>query len=103
MHWSIWMIISTVFIVVTQMYIRQNGFCFKSYLVYCITICSTAGWILPWVYSKSESFYQPYMLSVGTIALFGWLASVLFFGEQISYLHYIAIVLLLSGAILIVR
>jgi hypothetical protein len=85
------------------MYMRHTGFCLKAWLVYSITICSTVGWILPWVYSKSASFYQPYMLSVGTIALFGWAASVFFFGEQITYLHYFAIVLLLSGAFLIVR
>ena len=103
MHWALWMIISSVLIVGTQMYMRHTGFCVKAWLVYSITICSTVGWILPWVYSKSASFYQPYMLSVGLIAFFGWLASVFVFGEQISFLHYVAVVLLLCGSVLIVR
>lgn len=103
MHWSIPILICSVFITLVQVYMRHTGFCVKAWLVYSITICSTVGWILPWVYEKSESFYQPYMLSVGTVAFFGWLAAVFIFGEQITLLHYVSIVLLLCGSILIVR
>jgi len=103
MHWVILMLICSVLITGAQMYVRYEGAGFKAWLVYSIILVSSVSWILPWVYEKSASFYQPYMLGVGTVAFFGWAASVFVFGEHITHLHLVAIVLLLCGAILIVR
>lgn len=103
MHWAVLMLICSVLITLAQMYVKYEGAGFKAWLVYSLILVSTVSWLLPWVYEKSESFYQPYMLGVGTVAFFGWAASVFIFGEHIQCLHYVAIVLLLCGAILIVR
>jgi ABC-type enterochelin transport system permease subunit len=53
-------------------------------------------------YTKSPSFLQPWFLGTATIALLGFLASLIFFGETIVILKILGAALALAGAVLLI-
>ena len=53
-------------------------------------------------YMKAPSFFQPWFLGTGLIALLGFLASLIFFGETIAILKILGAALTLAGAALLI-
>ncbi len=53
-------------------------------------------------YMKSPTFFQPWFLGAGLIALLGFLASLIFFGETIVILKILGAALALAGAVLLI-
>ena len=53
-------------------------------------------------YMKAPSFFQPWFLGTVLVALLGFLASLIFFGETIVILKILGAALALAGAVLLI-
>lgn len=101
--WLIFMTAAAIVLACVSAYMRVNGFNLKTYVVYCFFILGFTGWLLPLGYSLAPSFYQAYMFAIGMLSFLGWLISALYFKEAITTLHYVGIVLILTGSVILGR
>lgn len=99
--WLPCLLLSILFIVGANIAIRFLGFNVLSFSVYSFLILIVPAWMLPYVYKVSPTFYKPYIIANAAVVLLGWAASVFIFKEHILPLHYVGVVLLLSGTVLL--
>ena len=99
--WLLWIILGAIILVFTQLCVREYGFTLKSYLIYTICVVGGTGWMLPLAYSTSQTFFKPYMISVGTIGILGMIGGLIFFKDDISALQYFGSLMILVGSILL--
>ena len=103
--WWILQIIGAVGITIALMFARWYGI-------------NYGGIFIPWIvkvlmeiivaysfiksYAIAPTFFQPWFLSSATLALFGLLGSVIFFGETIGIIKFFGAALCLIGAALLI-
>jgi drug/metabolite transporter (DMT)-like permease len=73
----------------------------RGYVFYTLTIIAITGWLVPYGYIKAPSFISAYYVQSGALCVVGLLAGLLFFGDKITDLGYIGIVLISIGTYLI--
>lgn len=93
--------VASIILTVMSVCNRLFGFTLKSYLITAICEILFVAWMLPLGYKLAPSFFQPYMFTIGTLSLGGWVASVFYFHEAITYAHYIGVILILVGSALL--
>ena len=104
---SIWWVLCTIIgsacIMYSQAAGKIYGFTLKPYLIYVgLAICIT-GWIFPLAFSMSPSFLQCYFVQMGSVAIMGLVASVMYFKETLPWWNYLGAAFIMIGACLLVK
>jgi hypothetical protein len=103
--WWITQFFAIVLITVAHIFNRWaglNGMDFSIRWIVNVGMQAVAAPLFIVSYMKSPSFFQPWFLGTALIALMGFVASLIFFGETIAISKIIAAALALAGAVLLI-
>ena len=87
--WILLQIIGAACIAFSQAAGKVYGFTLKPYFIYVGLAIFITGWIFPLGFSIAPSFLQAYFVQVGSIAVIGFLASMMYFQEFLPWWNYI--------------
>ena len=96
--WVLLQATGCVFLAIALAYMRNYGLCLNTWLFYIfVTVCITS-WVFPLSYKSAPSFLQVYFLGVSLLTLLGVTGSVFYFGEKLSIIKYLGVLLISVGA-----
>lgn len=96
--WIFWTLVSFLFISLAQFVNRHYGMCWTSYLIYSFICIFITGWTLPLSYQLAPSLLHPWFMSIGFLAIVGFLGSIFIFHDVVSIWNYIGAVVILFGS-----
>lgn len=99
--WIVLQIIGALFVFLAQASNRYYGFTIPGVLIYSAIAILLLSWILPLSYQLAPSFFQPYFMGLVLLSIFGLIGSCIIFGETITLINFIGIVIIFIGSVLI--
>ena len=100
--WIIYQITGSALIACSLAYVKECGFCFKTWITYVIVVCCFTSWIFPLSFTKGPSFFQVWIFGVIILSLFGAIISVFYFKEILDVINYIGAGIALIGITLLI-
>jgi hypothetical protein len=102
--WIFWTAVSFLFISIAQFANRYYGLCITSYLIYTFICVFITGWTLPLSYQTAPTLLHPWFLSIGFLAIMGFLGSIFIFHDTAPLTSYIgAIVILIGSGLMLIK
>jgi len=101
--WPLLITISMILVAITQAINKQYGFCLISYMFYSITCVSLLGWMMPYAYELSLTFYKPYFLGIAQLSAFGMIVSKCYFKEIMMWYNWMGIAMVTIGSFLVIK
>ena len=99
--WWILQITGSLAVVAVLTYSRIVGLSLSSYSIYVLAQAAFIGWCFPISYMKAPSFLQAWFLGNATLAIGGFLVSMIL-KDTISINHVAGAVLATAGSILLI-
>lgn len=99
--WWILQIIGSLAVVAVLTYSRIVGLSLSSYFIYILAQAAIIGWCFPVSYMKAPSFLQAWFLGNSTLAVGGFIVSIIL-KDAISTNHIVGAILAVVGAILLI-
>ena len=99
--WIIYQIIGIFFVFIAQVSNRYFGFTFYGVSSYCLITVFLLSWLLPLSYQLAPSFFQPFFLGIILLCIFGLFGSYIIFGDKITLLNILGIIISIIGCLLI--
>jgi hypothetical protein len=103
--WAILQIVGVFLVVAAHTYMRWaalNNINLLVRMVVNVGFQSLAAPFFVFCYAFAPGFFQPWFLGTTFIALFGFVASLIFFGEAVTIIKIVGAALTLAGAVLLI-
>ena len=100
--WIALSITSMLVVTIQVSCIKVLGFTFGSWSLYNLISICISSWMIILAYKFAPSYFQVYFLQTACLAIFGWLASLLYFKEVLNIKQVIGAVMSLVGALLLI-